>query len=229
LGLDFTEASTASSTVVPADDAKFALTVLFKAHLQLQGDALFDVLSPEVERPERRRRVAKNFLQGLLTVAGKSPSFPAKERLIMKQFCRSAIVFWLAAFPIFAGALRLEVSDPAANPEATKAHAVLVVMSTACHSPEKTNVVATAEGVVNGVRKSIPVKVIALSTAGTFAVVREWPEQGTWAIKLVATNPEYTNYATSVLVPVRNKEVQVAAAKHYYHAPTDAEVSLAIN
>jgi hypothetical protein len=125
--------------------------------------------------------------------------------------------------------LLLEVSNPALNPEALNSHAVLVARITACHSPEKTTVQATAEGVVNGLRKSIPLKVISLTTAGTFAVAHEWPEQGTWAIKMVATNPEYKDYATSVLVPIRRDSVQLSAAKHYFHAPTDAEVSMALN
>jgi hypothetical protein len=78
-------------------------------------------------------------------------------------------------------------------------------------------------------RKSIPLKVIPLSTAGTFAVTREWPNEGAWVVKLVATNPEYRDYATSVLVPIRSDSAQLAAAKHYFRRPTDAEVSLALN
>ena len=46
---------------------------------------------------------------------------------------------------------------------------------------------------------------------------------------MVATNPEYKNYATSVMVPIQNDSVQLSAAKHYYRMPTDAEVSLALN
>lgn len=88
---------------------------------------------------------------------------------------------------------------------------------------------ATAEGVLDGVRQSIPLKVISLSAAGTFAVTHDWPERGSWAIKLVATNPEYKDYATGIVVPVQNESVQLSAAKHYFHAPTNAEVSLAIN
>lgn len=133
------------------------------------------------------------------------------------------------AIPLFAGALLLEVGNPSANPEALRNHAVLVARITACHSPEKTTVSATAEGIVNGVRQSIPLKVISLSTAGTFAVTRQWPEQGTWAVKMVATNPEYKDYATSVVVPLRNDSAQLSAAKHYFHAASDAEVSLALN
>jgi hypothetical protein len=147
----------------------------------------------------------------------------------MKIFWKSLFVLGILTIPLIAGALVLEVGNPASNPEALKNHAVLVARMTACHSPGETTVAATAEGMVNGIRKSIPLKVIALSTAGTFAVAREWPEQGTWAIKLVATNPEYKNYATSVLVPIRSDSVQLSSAKHYFHAASEAEVSLALN
>jgi hypothetical protein len=45
----------------------------------------------------------------------------------------------------------------------------------------------------------------------------------------VATNPDYRDYTTSVLVPTRGDSLQLSAAKHYFHKPTDAEVSLALN
>jgi hypothetical protein len=147
----------------------------------------------------------------------------------MKTLWRPLLAVGILAIPLLAGALLLEVANPALNAEATQNHAVLVARITACHSPGETNVAATAEGVVNGMRKSIPLKVIPLSTAGTFAVARAWPEQGKWAIKLVATNPQYRDYATGVLVPIRNDSVQFSEVQHYFHAPTDAEVSLALN
>ena len=147
----------------------------------------------------------------------------------MKVFCQPLLALSILAVPLFAGALLLDVGNPVSNPEAMKNHAVLVARITACHSPGETTVTATAEGVVNRMRKSIPLKVISLSTAGTFAVTREWPNEGTWAIKLVATNPEYRDYATSVLVPIRSDSVQLSAAKHYFRRPTDADVSLALN
>ena len=147
----------------------------------------------------------------------------------MKTLWQPLLTVCILTAPLFAGALLLEVGNPASNPEALQNHAVLVARITACHSPAKTTVSATAEGLFNGVRQSIPLKVISLSTAGTFAVAHEWPEHGNWAIKMVATNPDYKDYATSVIVPVRNDAVQLPVARHYFHAPTDAEVSLALN
>lgn len=120
----------------------------------------------------------------------------------MKVFSKPLFAFFSLVAPLFAGALLLEVGNPASNPEALKNHAILAARITACHSPGETTLTATAEGLVNGMRKSIPLKVISLSTAGTFAVTREWPNEGIWVIQLVATNPEYRDYATSVLVPI---------------------------
>jgi hypothetical protein len=147
----------------------------------------------------------------------------------MKSFRKSLLVVSILSTPLWAGALLLQVGNPGSDPEALQNHAALVARVTACHSPAKTTVSATAEGVVNGIRQSIPLKVIALSTAGSFAVAHEWPEQGNWVIKMVATNPEYKDYATSVVVPVRGDAVQLGSAKHYYRVPTDAELALALN
>jgi hypothetical protein len=120
----------------------------------------------------------------------------------------------LLAAPLFAGALVLEIGNPSANPEAAAKHAVLVARMTACKSPEKTTVTARAEGLVNGTRQSIPLKVIPLSTAGTYAVTKEWPAEGTWTVRMIATNPDYKDYATSVVVPIENGALQWAGVKH---------------
>jgi len=143
----------------------------------------------------------------------------------MRKLSRPLLALSICAAPLFAGALLVQIGDPAANPEAVAKHAVVVARITACRSPEKTTLTATAEGSVNGERRSIPLKVSALSTAGTFAIVREWPDEGNWVVKLVATNPDYKNYAISVLVPFEGDRFTWAAIKHYFHAPTDAEVA----
>ncbi len=115
---------------------------------------------------------------------------------------RKLLMAVILAAPLFAGALILQVDDPRSNPEAIAKKAVVVAHITACHSPEKTTVTATAEGLVNGQSQAIPLKVINLSQPGTFAVSRRWPDQGAWTVKMIATNPDYPNYATTLLVPV---------------------------
>ncbi|MGA8593710.1 MAG: hypothetical protein WB676_03110 [Bryobacteraceae bacterium] len=141
----------------------------------------------------------------------------------MRIFWQTLLSLAIAA-PIFAGALTMEVGNPANSPEAKIKHLVLVARTTACHSPAKTDIRASAEGLVGGRRKSIPLTVIRLSTPGTFGVTREWPEKGVWTIKLVATNPDYKNYATGVLAPVEGDAVRWATVKHYFHAPAATEI-----
>jgi hypothetical protein len=147
------------------------------------------------------------------------------ETLDMRTGMKLLLAVSLLSAPLFAGALALEVGNPAANAEAQAKHAVVLVRTTACHSPEKTEITATAEGLVSGVRRSIPLKVIALSTPGTFVVTREWPSDGTWAVKIVARNPEYKNYATGVLVPFAANSIDWASIQHYFHEPAELEVA----
>lgn len=134
----------------------------------------------------------------------------------MRTFFALAFV----AVPVFAGALTLQVDDIKTNPEARAQNAAVAVHTTACHSPEKTTVTAFAEGIANGQRQTIPLKVIHLSSPGAFAVAQQWPREGTWAVKMIATNPEYKDYATAIVVPIHNK----ATAKVFYHAPSAEEI-----
>ena len=130
----------------------------------------------------------------------------------------------LATVPAFAGALTLQADDPSTNREAMAKNAVVTAHITACHSPEKTVVTATAEGIVNGKHQTISLKVIRLSEPGSFAVAREWPHGGIWTVKMIATNPDYKDYATSIVVPVGGHAANRASAKVFYHAASADEV-----
>ncbi len=122
-------------------------------------------------------------------------------------------------------ALTIQIDDLKANPEAIAKNALVVAHITACHSPEKTTIAATAEGIVNGQRRTVPLKVLYLSQPGVFAVSHEWPRDGAWTVKMIATNPEYRNYATAVVVPIRNDAASREDAKVFYHAPSADEVN----
>jgi hypothetical protein len=143
----------------------------------------------------------------------------------MQRFLNVSFAAVSVLIPVFAGALTLQVDDVKANPEALARNAIVAVHITACHSPEKTIIAATAEGFVDGKRQTIPLKVINLSAGGAFAVSREWQQEGTWAVKVVATNPEYQGYATGIIVPISKSGARSTAAKVFYHAPSADEVN----
>jgi hypothetical protein len=143
----------------------------------------------------------------------------------MRSFLTAVLATAFAAIPVFAGALTLQTDDPASNPEAVAKHAVFAAHITACHSPEKTIVTATAEGIVNGKRVTTPLTVIRLSEPGAFAVTRQWPQTGTWVVKMIATNPDYKDYATSIVAPADSGPANRAKAKVFYHAPSADEIN----
>jgi hypothetical protein len=143
----------------------------------------------------------------------------------MRTIVISVAATAVMALPLLAGVLMVEIGNPSANAEALSKHAVLVVRTTACHSPEKTTLTATAEGAIDGRRRTFPLTLIPLSTPGTYGIARESPFTGTWAIKIVATNPEYQHYATGALIRFDGNSAEWTSVKHFYHKPTSDEVN----
>ena len=95
------------------------------------------------------------------------------------------------------------------------------------HVTRKTVVSATAEGLVAGIRRSVPLKLIPLST-GFYGVAREWPSEGTWAVKFVVTNPDYGKYVTAALVRTGGAAPRKGMVQHLYRVPTEEDISLVL-
>ena len=109
----------------------------------------------------------------------------------MLKFVMPAMVL---AGQLMAGGFYLQLGNPDASAEARKANAVLTIKATGCHDPATATLTATAVGMVNGKRQSIPLQVTKLSEVGMFALSQQWPKDGKWVIELVARNGEqFTN------------------------------------
>ena len=147
----------------------------------------------------------------------------------MRKSISAFLTVTFVAIPLFAGALTLQVDDLKTNPEAIQHKAVVVAHITACQSPEKTTVTAFAEGMANGKRQTLPLKVINLTAPGAFAVAHEWPLEGKWVIKMIARNPDYKDYATAVIVPIHGGQANPTAAQVFYHAPSHEETDSVLN
>ena len=91
----------------------------------------------------------------------------------------------LAAAAAYAGGFWLEVEAP--NPaDARMKDAVVVFHALGCHGPGS-SVTATAEGVVEGKRKSIPLKLKPLGN-DMYTASRQWPVQGRWVLAATAAS-----------------------------------------
>lgn len=123
---------------------------------------------------------------------------------------------------LFAGGFFLELGNPEANPEAKKANAVLVIKATGCHDPGAATLTATAVGVVDGKRQSIPLELTKLSEPGAFALSRQWPKEGKWVIELVGRNT-YGQF-TNALVAAGPDGVDRLHARHNLRAFSKSDI-----
>lgn len=127
----------------------------------------------------------------------------------------------IAAAQLLAGGFWLQSGNPDANAEAKAAKAVVLVRAVGCHEPENAEVVGTAIGSVDGQRRSIPLKLIKLTTPRAYAAAPQWPTEGKWVLEFVA---KCESRVTSAVFPATGDSVQRMQAKYFPHKPTDGEL-----
>jgi hypothetical protein len=134
-----------------------------------------------------------------------------------------AAILALAA-QLHAGGFFLQAAKPA-TAEALKAGAVLAVKAEGCNDPAKTSVTATAEGLVNGQRRSIPLKLLPLSETGSYAITRQWPQEGRWVIHVSAASDVGVAEALAVEGPAA-LDITHGTAGHLVFTASDIDAML---
>lgn len=94
-----------------------------------------------------------------------------------------------------AGGFQLSVETPSGSDPQMK-DIVLVARTYGCHQPADAKLSATAEGLVNGVRKSVALELRSIGS-GVYAIKQQWPSEGTWVVALTGA---YNGMTSSVLV-----------------------------
>jgi hypothetical protein len=126
---------------------------------------------------------------------------------------------------VFAGGFWLQVGNPQANPGAEKMGAVVIIKAVGCHDPAAAKVTATAIGVVNGERRTIPLELKPLGEPGVYALSQQWPKEGRWVIQLVGKNDEqFTN--TLIAASANGIDRLHARQDMKAFAPSDVEAML---
>jgi hypothetical protein len=96
----------------------------------------------------------------------------------------------------------ISIEHPVNPYDQTTKHAFLVVHAFHHGTPTAFPVSGTAEGIVDGQRKSIPLKFETTSRTGAFALAKQWPATGTWTLAIaVAQGPEDRVWALVELAP----------------------------
>lgn len=128
-----------------------------------------------------------------------------------------------------AGGFYVAVERPAKG-DAELKDAVLLVRPYGCHKPEDANLTATAEGIVNGKRQSIPLQ-LTRTSKGVFAIKQQWATSGAWVLNISGV---YLGATRSLLVELGAQgKVQTGAdskvaARRADHKFTAAEIDSAL-
>lgn len=137
-----------------------------------------------------------------------------------------------ASAPTLAGPPWISIEYPVNPYDATTRAALLVVHAFHPGTPTGFPVSGSAEGIVNGERRSIPLRFSTTSRTGVYALSKQWPNEGTWTLVVsVAQGPEDKVSAVvelgrngdvaSVQVPTRRQDgwmIPAAVAMHEVEA-----------
>ncbi len=138
---------------------------------------------------------------------------------------RKVILMVLGATLLNAADFALTIGSPVAAGTATKVkNSLFAVRMEQCEDPAKAQITAMAEGVVNGARKSEPLKLISTPAAGVFVVPQLWDE-GTWVVSLQATCAGKT---AGAIVPIGPAGFLRDSSKLFSRFATDSEVEASL-
>lgn len=115
--------------------------------------------------------------------------------LITLASLSSALLLAIAS-PALAGGFQLSVETPTGSTDPQLKDVVLIARTYGCHQPADAKLSATAEGFVNGDRKSLPIELRSIAS-GVFAIKQQWPSEGKWVLALTGA---YNGMTSSVLV-----------------------------
>lgn len=106
----------------------------------------------------------------------RSRSFRSMAALALCKLLAASLPAWAGGPPSFA----FKAPDVSGTPKASSP--VLEVHAFSCHVPTDAAVKAYAEGMINGERRTIPLKLERTGTKGVYNLSRQWPAQGAWAL-----------------------------------------------
>lgn len=124
-----------------------------------------------------------------------------------------------------AGGFWISIQNPSTVHDAAAKNAVVLVRADGCHNPADAAITGTAEGLVNGVRRSIPLKLEPVSQPGTFAVAPQWPSDGVWVLKF---NANYLGRDAGALVRIAPQKFEKQSSELFQRkvSADDVDASL---
>jgi len=117
------------------------------------------------------------------------------------------------------------IGNPVASQDFHFKTAAFVFRTESCADPAKAQISATAEGIVKGTRQSVPLRVMAASKPGIFAVNQSWSPEGAWVVILHGI---CGNESAGAIVPMGPQGFLRESSKFYPRPATDAEIDASL-
>jgi hypothetical protein len=130
----------------------------------------------------------------------------------------------LAALAIADG-FTFTIGSPVAAQDFALKSAAFVFRTEGCAEPAKAHVSGTAEGLVRGTRRSLPLKIVASSKPGIYAVYDTWPAEGSWLVNLKGM---CASAVAGAIVPVGPHGFVRESSRFFPRPATDAEVEASL-
>jgi len=143
-------------------------------------------------------------------------------RFVMLRF---GILVCASALLAFADGFSFTIGSPVASPDFHAKGAVFVFRTDGCADPAKSQIAGTAEGLVKGARRSVALKILAMTKPGVYAVNQNWPPEGDWVVNLKGT---CSGAHAGALVPIGPKGIIREASKFFPRPATDAEIEASL-
>lgn len=127
-----------------------------------------------------------------------------------------------AVAPLLAGGMYLTLARPEASQDVAAKGAAMLVRADGCQDPAKVDISAVAEGLVNGQRMTVPLKLTRLANGTTHAVAPGWPAGGVWVVRVTGKLGQASVYT---LVAIGRDGFDRAGAKSKYGSASEAEIA----
>jgi hypothetical protein len=138
---------------------------------------------------------------------------------------RLAIASCAMAILALADGFTFTLGSPVAAEDFRAKGASFVFRTEGCADPAKSQIGGTAEGIVKGARRSVVLKVAAMSKPGVYAVYQNWPAEGDWVVNLKGTCAEAS---AGAIVPIGPKGFIRESSKVFPRPATDAEIETSL-
>jgi hypothetical protein len=125
----------------------------------------------------------------------------------------------------FAQQFTFSIGSPVAAQDFRAKAAAFVFRTQGCADPAKSQIRATAEGLVNGARRSVALKVETMSKPGVYALYQTWPAEGHWVVNLRGSCHDAN---AGAIIPIGPKGFLRESAKFFPRAATNVEIETSL-